>query len=99
MKKVWVVLISVSGIIWISVPVLAQSPNEEEVLYSTDRTADNLTEVVPCDARSHPILYYVPVEEMQCEVPGGYGIDFEGTLELEEKNANTQEEDRLSIIN
>jgi hypothetical protein len=99
MKKLLVVLISVSGIIWACLPSLAQMTEEEKgVLYSTDRTAENLTEVLPCNAQTHPILYYVPVEEMQCEVPGGYGIDFEGTLELEEKKATTQEEDTLRLL-
>jgi hypothetical protein len=99
MKNFLIVLISLGGIIFVCVPSLAQNPQTQKgVLYSTNRTAQNLEGVVPCDARSHPMLYYIPVDEMKCEVPGGYGIDFEGTLELEAQDSEVQELDRLTLF-
>lgn len=99
MKNCLIALISLGGIILVCIPSLAQNLQaQKEALHPTDRTAQNLDGVVPCDAKAHPILYYVPVDEMRCEIPGGYGIDFEGTLELDARDAVPQEVDRIMLF-
>lgn len=99
MKNYSLVLIVISSLLLFCLPGLASPFSEnEEVLSSTYSSAEELKEVVPCNAHTTPLLYYIPVDEMQCEVPSGYGIDFEGTLEMESKEAVNRTEQQLTLF-
>ncbi|MBE9118451.1 hypothetical protein IQ249_21395 [Lusitaniella coriacea LEGE 07157] len=77
-----------------------QSQEEGEGLFNTPPTpaAQYLDGVVACDAINYPVLYYVPVEEMRCEIPGGYGINFEGTFELADRTLPPQSSEQWVLF-